>query len=135
MKRATLASLLLVLSTIFPAASASASDLLPGPKSDVRAVAALLKIEFHVKAEHLPAFMKIMASVDTDMQSEAGFIGARVMVNADDRHRITLLEAWESRALHQRHFEAILANGAWQNILAMQASAPQMGYYTALEAD
>ncbi len=135
MKLPLLFRLLLAMSLLFPAASASASDLPEGPFMDAGAGAALLKIEFHIKEAHLAPFMEIMASVDRDMQSEPGFMGAWVMVHADDKHRITLLEAWESRALHKQHYEAIVANGAWQHILSMQASAPQMGYYTALKAD
>jgi|GEM_PF-1695432 len=138
MKLSLFALLLLASTTVFPvfpAASASASDLPEDPFMDAGAEAALLKIEFHVKDEHLASFMDIMAGVDKDMQSEPGFIEARVMIHQDDRHRITLLETWQSRALHQQHFDAIVASGAWQHILSMQASAPQMGYYNALKAD
>ena len=128
MKKRVLAILGLVLGTF--SLSPSYADM---PLSDK--TPAVLKIDFHVKPERLTEFMEIMKGVDSAMQGEEGFRYARVYVNMEDAHKVTLIEGWESRALHEAHYRAINDNGVWPMILDMQVSSPAMGYFSPLTAD
>lgn len=117
----------LMVTTLFLATlplSPSYADM-PNTETDI----AILKIDFHVKPERLAEFMNIMKGVDSAMQGEEGFRFAKVYVNMDDAGQITLIEGWETRALHEKHYQAINENGVWPMILEMQATAPLMGYF------
>lgn len=87
-----------------------------------------LIIRFNVKADRLNDFLPIMEGVSTDMASETGFIAARVYRNVDDPLSFTLIEEWATREDHQRHFDDINASGAWQGILDMLTTNPDMSY-------
>ena len=63
------------------------------------------------------------------MATEPGFVSAAVYRHADDPRVFILVEAWQSRAQHEAHFERIVASGAWPDILAMLRVEPTLEYY------
>lgn len=87
-----------------------------------------LIIHFDVKAERMADFMPIMRDINQLMAGEKGFISAQVFQDNANPHRITLIEAWESEALHRAHFDHINESGDWANVLEMMNSAPDMAY-------
>lgn len=91
-------------------------------------VSTYLMIRFNVAEDHLRDFLDIMTDVNGLMADEEGFISAQVYRNADDPLSFTLIEQWQSRALHEKHYDAIVAAGDWANILAMLSAEPEMSY-------
>ena len=89
-----------------------------------------LKIHFHVKNERRVEFMNIMQNINELMKNEQGFLAADVYVHQDDPNKITLIEKWQTRTLHVQHYNHIVANGSWAKILEMQATPPEMSYFT-----
>ncbi|MEO1243693.1 MAG: antibiotic biosynthesis monooxygenase family protein [Pseudomonadota bacterium] len=87
-----------------------------------------LMIKFSVSEGRLPDFLSIMTDINTLMASEEGFISAQVYRNADHPLSFTLIEKWQSRTLHKKHYDAIVAAGDWANILAMLSAEPEMSY-------
>ena len=120
-----LACMLLVLTGAGCAPRATANNSPPAQAQDA---SAHLIIRFDVKQDRLADFLPIMEGVGAAMTSEEGFIAARVYRNSDNPLSFTLVEEWESRALHQRHFEAINQSGAWADILDMLSREPDMSY-------
>lgn len=89
-----------------------------------------LKIEFSVKESRNADFMNIMKTLNRDMKSETGFVWARVFVRQGDRSKVTLIEKWDTRALHEKHYAEIVENGSWASILGMLTETPNMAYLT-----
>ncbi|GJL93229.1 putative quinol monooxygenase [Hyphococcus sp.] len=87
-----------------------------------------LIIEFHAAQDRLDDFLPIMTGINESMAGEEGFISAVVYRNVDDPLTFTLIEQWESRALHGAHYDRIVESGDWSNILAMLTQNPQMSY-------
>jgi len=92
-----------------------------------------LKIEFHVQDESRDELMVIMAGLNQNMRSEAGFVKAYVYIDDDDVNHITLIETWQTRALHEQHYQTIVSNGSWAGILDMLSRAPDMTYMSYLD--
>ena len=88
-----------------------------------------LIIRFEARQENLAEFSAIMDGVETGMQQEPGFVSATVYQHADDPTVFTLLELWETRALHEEHYDRIVASGDWAHIKSLLRSEPQMGYF------
>lgn len=91
-----------------------------------------LIIRFKVAQDSLTEFSQIMVNVDSNMETETGFIAAKVYQNQDDPLAFTLLERWQSRTHHQHHFDSIVASGDWQSILTLLQDSPEMSYFTEL---
>lgn len=89
---------------------------------------AYLIIRFDVDETRLPEFLDIMTNINELMASEEGFLSASVYRDADDPLSYTLIEAWATRALHREHFDRIVENGDWENILGMLTAEPEMSY-------
>ncbi len=87
---------------------------------------------FQVAEENLDAFLDLMTNINAAMASEEGFIAAEVYRNSDDPLAFTLIEGWETRALHDEHFQRIYASGDWAALVAMLTKYPEMSYNTAL---
>lgn len=88
-----------------------------------------LIIRFEAKPENLTEFSAIMDGVEAAMQQEPGFVSATVYQHSDDRTVFTLVELWETRALHEEHYDKIVASGDWGHIKSLLRSEPQMGYF------
>lgn len=89
---------------------------------------AYLIIRFDADETRLPEFLDIMTNINELMASEEGFLSASVYRDADDSLSFTLIEAWATRALHREHFDRIVENGDWENILGMLTAEPEMSY-------
>lgn len=92
-----------------------------------------LKIEFHVQGENRDELMAIMGGLNQSMRSEAGFVKAYVYIDDDDVNHITLIETWRTRALHEQHYQTIVSNGSWADILDMLNYTPDMTYMSYLD--
>lgn len=93
---------------------------------------AYLVIKFDVRAERLEEFTSLMMGVKQAMKTEEGFEDAFVLRGMEAPHQFVLIERWESKALHQEHFDRIVASGDWRNIRAMLNKEPMMQYTTLL---
>lgn len=89
---------------------------------------AFLIIRFNVDEARLPEFLDIMTNINTLMASEEGFVSAMVYRGKDDPLSFTLIEAWRTRDLHREHYDRIVENGDWANILDMLTAEPDMSY-------
>jgi quinol monooxygenase YgiN len=87
-----------------------------------------LKIEFQVKEHRNAEFMDIMKRINVNMQFEDGFVWVKIFVKQDDNNKVTLMERWDTRNLHEQHYERIVENGSWANILDMLSVTPEMSY-------
>ncbi len=87
-----------------------------------------LIIVFHVAEDRLDEFLPIMTGINRGMAGEEGFESAVVYRDVDDPLTFTLIEKWESRALHRAHYDRIVASGDWSNILTMLTETPVLRY-------
>jgi quinol monooxygenase YgiN len=87
-----------------------------------------LIIVFHVAEDRLQDFLPIMTGINEGMASEEGFQSAVVYRDADNPLSFTLIETWESRALHEAHYDRIVASGDWENIKGMLTETPVLRY-------
>lgn len=87
-----------------------------------------LIIQFHVSADKIDDFLPIMTNINEGMASEEGFVEAVVYRDADDPLHFTLVEKWDSRALHEAHYDRIVSSGDWDNILSMLTNTPTLIY-------
>lgn len=97
-----------------------------------RAETAYLIIDFHVAEDRLDDFLPIMTGINAGMAGEEGFVNAIVYRNIDDPLAFTLVEEWESRALHRAHYDRIVESGDWANILGMLTEEPTLRYTSKL---
>lgn len=87
-----------------------------------------LIIVFHVAEDRLADFLPIMTGINEGMAGEEGFVDAVVYRDSDDPLTFTLIEEWESRALHETHYDKIVESGDWAGILDMLTEAPALRY-------
>lgn len=87
-----------------------------------------LMIRFNVAEPSVPEFLEIMTNINDLMASEEGFMSATVYRDNDDPLSFTLIETWKTRALHREHYDRIVENGDWENILGMLTAEPDMSY-------
>ncbi len=121
---------LFVIATVFAmlTTGCSAQTVQEGQKMQSEEAATYLIIEFHVAQNRIDEFLPIMAGINEGMAGEEGFVSAVVYRNIDDPLNFTLIEHWESRALHGAHYDRIVESGDWANILAMLTQDPEMSY-------
>jgi len=93
--------------------------------------AVTLIINFEPSDAGLAEFSAIMDGVEGAMQTEAGFVSARVYRNVDTPNKFVLVEVWETKALHAAHYDHINEAGDWAHIKSLLTGEPLMGYYTA----
>ena len=124
----TLKLLLVAIGVTFFATACGAQTAGDSAAAQPVAAATHLIIDFHVAQDRLNDFLPIMAGINEGMAGEEGFVSADVYRNVDDPLNFTLVELWESRALHGAHYDRIVASGDWANILAMLTQEPRMSY-------
>lgn len=90
-----------------------------------------LIINFEASDAGLAEFSAIMDGVAGAMQTEVGFVSAKVYRNVDTPNKFVLVEVWESKALHEAHYKHINETGDWAHIKSLLTREPLMGYYTA----
>ncbi len=93
--------------------------------------AVTLIINFEASDSGLAEFSAIMDGVESAMQTEAGFVLAKVDRNFDTPNKFVLVEVWETKELHAAHSAHINETGDWAHIKSPLTSEPLMGYYTA----
>ena len=93
--------------------------------------AVTLIINFEASDAGLAEFSAIMDGVAGAMQTEAGFVSAKVYRNVDTPNKFVLVEVWETKALHEAHYKHINETGDWAHIKSLLTGEPLMGYYTA----
>jgi len=89
-----------------------------------------LIIDFVATDVGLAEFDEIMLGVPEGMRAEPGFISATIYRDIDKTNSYVLTELWASRALHQEHFDRIVASGDWEHINSLLKSAPKMRYFS-----
>jgi quinol monooxygenase YgiN len=90
-----------------------------------------LIINFEASDAGLAEFSAIMDGVAGAMQTEAGFVSAKVYRNVDTPNKFVLVEVWETKALHEAHYKHINETGDWAHIKSLLTREPLIGYYTA----
>ena len=126
MKSILLGMLAAIALAITPAAFAedgASAENMTGDEAPV-----FLIIRFNVDEVRLPEFLDIMTNINTLMASEEGFVSAMVYRGKDDPLSFTLVEGWRTRDLHREHYDRIVENGDWGNILDMLTAEPDMSY-------
>lgn len=88
-----------------------------------------LLIHFQANDRGLEEFSEIMNGVSTAMQTEKGFVSAKVFHNVDDPYTFVLFEVWETKRDHLEHFDRIVASGDWARIKDLLRTEPEMGYF------
>ncbi|GAB2185388.1 putative quinol monooxygenase [Roseibium sp. LAB1] len=93
-----------------------------------------IKVVVHFKAlkDRQGAFETIMRSVATDLPGVAGCQGVEVLRHEEDACRFTLVETWQSEAIHKAHIDGLVAEGTWATIAGHLAEDPESGYFRAL---
>lgn len=89
-----------------------------------------LIINFEATDAGLAEFDAIMLGVPDGMRAEPGFISAKIYRDIESPNSYVLTEVWASQALHEGHFDRIVASGDWAHINTLLKSAPEMGYYS-----
>ena len=85
-----------------------------------------LIIDFHASEAGHSAFADIMAGVSNGMKGEAGFISAVMHQDLDDPKHYILVEVWQTRALHEEHYQRINESGDWAHIKSLLSAEPRM---------
>ncbi|MEC5159184.1 quinol monooxygenase YgiN [Janthinobacterium sp. CG_23.3] len=85
-------------------------------------------VTFQTKAEAAAGFSALLAQVQRDLPEVEGCRGVQVFAGAGDPCLFTLLEEWDSAALHQAHIGRVVASGAWAGIAAQLAAEPLSHY-------
>ena len=120
--------LLIAVGIVFLATACGAQTAGGSTTAQSEAAVTHLIIDFHVAQDRLNDFLPIMTGINDGMAGEEGFVSAVAYRNVDDPLNFTLVEQWESRALHGAHYDRIVESGDWANILAMLTQEPRMSY-------
>lgn len=89
-------------------------------------------ISFQAKPESTVAFSSILEQVKATLPTIPGCLAVRCFGDSQDPTRFTLVEDWESPALHQQHISKVIESGAWASMAAHLAEAPVSGYFNLL---
>ena len=87
-------------------------------------------ISFQVKPEMLNAFMEIMGSVKRDLPTVNGCKSVAIYRNSAEEHAFTLVEQWESEALHKKHIAGVVNSGGWEHIASHLQCEPVSAYFS-----
>lgn len=89
-----------------------------------------LLITFQAKPEAAADFAAMLAEVKKTLPSVHGCRSVRLFAGHQDACLFSLLEEWESVALHQTHIERVVSSGEWARIRAQLAADPVSHYVT-----
>lgn len=87
-------------------------------------------ISFQVKEQNLESFKNILGDVKNNLPKVEGCRSVSVLAQLDDPQAFTLVETWDSRALHGAHVESLVTGGQWDVIAAHLAADPASAYYS-----
>ena len=85
-------------------------------------------VTYQVKPECVDALCELLSAIKSNLSNIQGCRSLQIFRHADEPERITLVEEWESRELHEANFERIRAEGLWEKVQAMLAGAPEAYY-------
>lgn len=88
-----------------------------------------LVIHFQVKNDKLASFHKLMMKTREMLPTVDGCMGVEIFNSPDDPCRFMLIEAWESRLLHDRYFEYLERSGAWGHLVSHLQTDPTSQYF------
>jgi quinol monooxygenase YgiN len=86
-------------------------------------------ISFQVKEQELDSFKNILGDVKINLPKVEGCQSVAVLAQLDNPLAFTLVETWESRALHGAHVDALVTGGQWDVIAAHLTADPASAYY------
>jgi quinol monooxygenase YgiN len=86
-------------------------------------------VQFNALPGSRETFESIMRSVAKDLPSVVGCQGVQVLQNSEDTCRFTLVEAWDSKEIHQSHIDVLIADGTWAAIADHLNDDPVSGYF------
>lgn len=95
---------------------------------DVCMTSTHLFITFDARPEAATDFAAFLQQVREALPTVSGCRGVRVFSHADDLHRFSLLEEWDSVSSHQSHIEMVMVSGEWSRIRAFLSTDPVSFY-------
>lgn len=95
---------------------------------DVCMTSTHLFITFDARPEAATDFAALLQQVRKALPTVPGCRGVRVFAHANDPHRFSLLEEWDSVSSHQSHIETVVASGEWSRIRAFLSTDPVSFY-------
>ncbi len=85
-------------------------------------------ITFEVKPNSIPNFEDTLGSVQTELPKIKGCQSVIVFRHDNAANKFTLLEAWDSKPLHQAHLAQMQENGQWADLEEMLLRQPTGNY-------
>ncbi|MEY4580931.1 MAG: hypothetical protein RL701_5634 [Pseudomonadota bacterium] len=81
------------------------------------------------RPENLPEFLQLLAKSKIALPTEPGCTSVRMYQDATDKHRFTVVEAWESEAHHRACIDHMMHSGAWARLRELLVADPSFSYY------
>ncbi|MFE8070288.1 antibiotic biosynthesis monooxygenase family protein [Marinobacteraceae bacterium S3BR75-40.1] len=88
-----------------------------------------LVIHFEVKEDKLASFHTLMLRTRETLPQVEGCMGVEIFNSPEDPTRFMLIEAWESRLLHDRYFQYLERSGAWGHLISHLKTDPTSQYF------
>jgi quinol monooxygenase YgiN len=85
-------------------------------------------VTFTTLPEKRKAFADLLTEVRAQLPRVAGCKSVRVFDHPTTSGTFTLLETWESEAVHKAHLDQVIQSGAWEHILGHLSSPPHSSY-------
>ena len=85
-------------------------------------------VSYQVKPECVDELLELLSGLQKNAPNLPGCSGMRIFRSHDAPERFTLVEEWDDRESHQKNFERLQAEGVWEKVQAMFASAPEAYY-------
>ena len=86
-------------------------------------------ITFHPKPGLGEEFHRLMQSVKVDLPTAEGCDSVLVLRHGPAEAQFTLVEEWQSKALHAAHVERMVSSGAWAKLEALLSAPPHSDFY------
>ena len=113
----------LLLSTVVQSQTPLNSNLMNSPGG------IKLIITFETKPNAVAAFAALMAQLKQDLPKIAGCRGVRVFQGNENHSIFTLLEDWDSEAIHKAHLDQVISSGTWEKSIAIHLAKPPVSHY------
>jgi quinol monooxygenase YgiN len=89
-------------------------------------------VTFEPEPESAEEFHRLMQSVKADLPTVEGCDGVVVLRHGLAEAQYTLVEEWQSAALHSAHIERMVSSGAWAKLEALLSAPPRLDFYVPL---
>jgi len=87
-------------------------------------------VSFNVKNNMQLAFVTLMDSVKEDLPNVEGCLGVDIYRSLSSLNRFTLVEEWQTQALHQKHLAKLSDDGTWEFISGHLSENPESDYFS-----